>query len=79
MFQGKLLLRAYDLTSSDKPFRSETPRKPLCLYLKTSDKVTDLPTECIVGFLYILIVLTDECLATSLCALVYHPCASSGF
>ena len=29
MFQGKLFLRAYDLTSSDKPFRSKTPRKPL--------------------------------------------------
>ena len=42
MFQGKLFLRAYDLTSSDKPFRSEAPRKPLCLYLKTVDKVVDL-------------------------------------
>ena len=37
-----LFLRAYDLTSSHKPFRSKTPRKPLCLYLKTADKVTDL-------------------------------------
>ena len=42
MFQGKLFLRAYDLTSSDKPFSSEAPRKPLCLYLKTVDKVVDL-------------------------------------
>ena len=42
MFQGKLFLRAYDFTSSDKPFRSEAPRKPLCLYLKTVDKVVDL-------------------------------------
>ena len=42
MFQGKLFLFAYDLTSSDKPFRSEAPRKPLRLYLKTVDKVVDL-------------------------------------
>ena len=42
MFQGKLFLRAYDLTSSDKLFRSEAPREPLCLYLKTVDKVVDL-------------------------------------
>ena len=42
MFQGKLFLRAYDLTLSGKPFRSEAPRKPLCLYLKTVDKVVDL-------------------------------------
>ena len=41
MFQGKLFLRAYDLTSSDKPFRSEAPRKTY-LYLKTVDKVVDL-------------------------------------
>ena len=37
-----LFLRAYDLTSSDKPFRSKTPKKTLCLYLKTVDKVTEL-------------------------------------
>ena len=42
VFQGKLFLLAYDLISSNKPFRSKTPRKPLCLYLKTADKVTDL-------------------------------------
>ena len=42
MFQGKLFLRAYDLTSSDKPFRSEAPRKTFYLYLKTVDKVVDL-------------------------------------
>ena len=42
MFQGKLFLHAYDFTSSDKPFRSEALRKPLCLYLKTVDKVVDL-------------------------------------
>ena len=42
MFQGKLFLRTYDLTSSDKSFRSEAPRKPFCLYLKTVDKVVDL-------------------------------------
>ena len=27
MFQEKLFLRAYDITSSDKPFRSEAPKK----------------------------------------------------
>ena len=42
MFQEKLFLRAYDLTSSDKPFRSEAPKKALCLYLKIVDKVIDL-------------------------------------
>ena len=41
MFKGKPFLRAYDLTSSDKPFRSEALRKPLCVYLTTVDKVVD--------------------------------------
>ena len=42
VFQGTFFLLAYVLTSSDKTFRSKTRRKPLCLYLKIADKVTDL-------------------------------------
>ena len=42
VFQGTFFLLAYVLTSSNKTFRSKTRRKPLCLYLKIADKVTDL-------------------------------------
>ena len=70
-----LFLRAYDLTSSDKPFRSEAPRKLLCLYLKTADKVTDLslcsgstPKLSVSGNL-----------RNTFCALAYHPCARLGY
>ena len=86
MFRGKIFLCTYDQTNLSGP----KPRENL--HLNTANKVTDLllhsgrtpklsvsskqPMQHVVG---VTLVLTDEGLATSLCALAYHLYMRLGF